>query len=120
VSDLVRDMFAHIDRMDTPALLSSLAPDVVFQFGSAAAVTGRERVGEIVSGVFGGLRSISHEFLNIWQFDDVSVCRVATTYGLPDGRSKTLPAAVILKRGAGGLVADYRIYQDVSPLWAPP
>ena len=116
----VRQMFDRIDQMDVPGLLGHLAPDVVFQFGSNAEVVGWERVGEIVRGVFAGLRSIEHEFLDQLEFDDVTVLQLVTTYGLPDGRSKSLPAAVIVRQRPDGLIADYRIYQDVSPLWAAP
>lgn len=113
-------MFGRIDAMDVPGLLDHLAPDVVFQFGSNDPVTGREQVEAIVTGVFGGLKSISHEFLALMEFGDVSVCQLVTTYGLPDGRARSLPAAVIVRQRPDGLVADYRIYQDVSPLWAAP
>lgn len=116
----VRAMFGRIDTMDVPGLLDHLAPNVVFQFGSNDPVTGRERVGEIVTSVFLGLNSISHEFLDLLEFGDVSVCQLVTTYGLPDGCTKSLPAAVIVRQRPDGLVADYRIYQDVSPLWATP
>jgi len=120
MAESVRAMFGAIDKMDVPGLLSHLAPDVLFQFGANEPVTGRERVGEIVSGVFAGLRGISHEFIGLWQFDDVTVCQLVTTYGLPDGRTKSLPAAVIVRQQPDGLVDDYRIYQDVSPLWSAP
>ena len=116
----VRGMFARIDAMDVPGMLDHLAPDVTFQFGSNDAVVGRERVGEIVTGVFGGLRGIGHEFVDVLEFGDVTVLQLVTTYGLPDGRNQSLPAAVIVRQRPDELIDDYRIYQDVSPLWAAP
>lgn len=94
--------------------------DVVFQFGSAEAVTGGKCLGDMVNSVFGGLGTIDHDFFAIWQCDDISVCQAAAICGLTDSRSRTLPAAVILEGWRNGLVGDCWICQDVRPLWAPP
>jgi hypothetical protein len=54
--------------------------------------------------------------INVWEPDDTLICEGTVKYGTLDGLHLELPAANII-RHKDGVVTDYRIFMDVSPLF---
>jgi len=110
-------MFHTIDSMDAAGFVDWLTEDCVFQYGNWPPAHGRDATREVVAQFFAGIKGLSHDLLDIWQVDDVTVCQLGVTYRRLDGQSIALPAANIL-RYRDALIHDYRIYIDPSPLFA--
>lgn len=61
-----------------------------------------------------------HEPLDIYGTDATFVREALNHYDAADRPRTTVRAAAFTDRGADGLVTSVRLYQDVSPLFAPP
>ena len=111
-------LFASIDRMDAAAFAGHLAPEARFAFGNAPPVTGREAIGQAVAGFFAALGGLRHAIERHWSCGDTLICHGTVTYRRKDGSEVALPFANVMTL-AGGLATDYRIYADLTPLFAP-
>ncbi|MGB5331847.1 MAG: nuclear transport factor 2 family protein [Woeseiaceae bacterium] len=110
-------MFAAIDRKDAQAFVGFLTEDAVFRFGSAPAVRGREAIAAAVDGFFGTIAGCSHAVQNTLADGTTLVCEGEVTYRRHNGTEITLPFTDIFEFH-GDLIAQYKIYIDIGPLYA--
>ncbi len=110
-------MFAAIDRKDTEAFVGYLTDDAVFRFGSAPAVRGRDAIREAVDGFFGSISGSKHTISNTLEKGSTRVCEGEVTYTRLDGSEVTLPFTDVFEYD-GDLIAQYKIYIDIGPLYA--
>ena len=118
---IAREALGALDAGDMRSVLRLMTDDVHFRFGSAEPTIGRQGVVEAVGALAPTVVSLSHELLHIWTIDEpgpVVMCEMAVTYQRRDGSALTLPA-VDLFRLRDGLIADCRVYMDVTPVFAP-
>jgi limonene-1,2-epoxide hydrolase len=111
----VAAVFAALDRKDAAAFGAFLTPGAHYFQGNQDPVIGRD---DIVSGTdqfLSTLDSIRHDLDQIWHVEDGFIVQGATVFGLPDGRTISLPCSVI-SRVANGLITEHRVYIDTSPL----
>jgi ketosteroid isomerase-like protein len=116
------EVFRAIDARRADEFASFFAPDASFRFANAETVVGRDAIEQAVGAFFSSLRALQHDITGVWtgtweQGEVVSV-EAYVTYTRQDG-SKTdpLPATSTL-RMKGGAIQDYRIFIDLSPLFA--
>jgi ketosteroid isomerase-like protein len=114
---LLSDVFAAVDAKDAEAFMSFLSDDAVFRYGSQEPVSGRAAIRGLVEGFFGSMRSMSHRLDDTWERDDAVVCQGEVTYVPMGGGDVTLPFVNIFRLD-GGLIRDYLIYVDPTPLTA--
>ncbi len=112
------DLFASIDARDATRFAEFLGPDATFRFGNAPPVTGRAAIAQAVAGFFGTIRALEHRLHEHWQGPDSLVCQGEVTYTRHDGTRLTLPFVDVFRLRAG-LIQDYLIYMDITPLYAP-
>ena len=110
-------LFAAIDNKDTASFLQYLTEDAVFRFGSAPPVHGREAIGAAVDGFFGTIAGCRHVISHSFGDGTTLLCEGEVTYQRHDGSEITMPFANILEY-EGDLIADYKIYIDIGPLYA--
>ena len=110
-------LFDDLDRFDGEAWVAHLAPDVVMQFGNEDPVYGRANCRARAQSLFHSVRSISHEHVARWEHGDATIAETRVTFVLPDDSSVTIPMVTIYRTDSHGLIADYRVYLDPSPLW---
>lgn len=115
---LAEAVFAAIDDKRSEAFSDFFAAQGSFTFGNHPAVVGRPAIADACDRVLGALAAISHDIRDVWEHDRTVVVRLAVTYTRRDGRSLTLPCCNIWQRDAAGEIADYRIYMDISPVFA--
>lgn len=113
----VEKLFATIDRKDADGFVGFLTEDASFRFGNAPPAVGRKDVREGVAGFFDTFESLRHEVVGVWETDGVVTCEVRVVYTRKDGGVVDLPCANIF-RMKDGLIRDYRIFIDISPLYA--
>lgn len=109
--------FASIDSFDPQKFVAHLTPDVVFRFGNADPIKGREAVQEAVTGFFSTIDGLTHHLLNTYEDGNTVIAKIDVEYLLKDGRRVTVPNADILVFD-GDMVRDWQIYIDLAPLFA--
>ena len=110
-------LFEAIDAQDGAAFVGFLTDDAVFRFGSAPAVQGRVAVQAAVEGFFGSIAGLSHTIHKTLRHADTLVCEGEVTYTRQDGSRISIPFANVFEYD-GDLIAKYKIYIDISPLYA--
>ena len=110
-------VFAAIDAKDGVGFVSYLTENAVFRFGSAPPVQGRDAIQAAVEGFFTTIAGCSHKIAKSLRQDDTVVCEGEVTYKRHDGSSITLPFTDIFEYD-GELIAHYKIYIDIAPLYA--
>jgi limonene-1,2-epoxide hydrolase len=110
-------LLGAIDAMDVDGLVARLADDASFRFGNSAPVIGREAVRNAVSGFFATIGGLRHELLARCTEGNMTVLETAVTYTRLDGADVTVPVVSVLRLD-GHLVADYRVYVDLAPVYA--
>jgi ketosteroid isomerase-like protein len=116
-ADLATTLFAAADANDLDRYTALLAPDVHFRFGNAEAITGRDNVRDAVAQFFTTIKNIKHTIINEWHQDATIVLQQDVTYTRLDDQTVTIPAVNIL-RVNDGIVTDYLIYVDLTPVYA--
>jgi limonene-1,2-epoxide hydrolase len=115
--DFGAKMFAVADTLDVDNYVTYLAPDVYFRFANAEPITGREAVREAVGHFFTTINGLHHTIVQEWHDADMIIQQLDVTYTRLDDKQVTLPAINLL-RMSGDTVADYRIYVDLTPVYA--
>jgi ketosteroid isomerase-like protein len=110
-------LFAAIDAKDAAAFVAYLTEDAIFRFGSAPPVQGRDAIQAAVDGFFATIAGCSHSISNTLRQDDTLVCEGVVSYRRHDGSEIALPFTDVFEYD-GGLIAHYKIYMDVGPLYA--
>ncbi|MBT8098646.1 MAG: nuclear transport factor 2 family protein [Gammaproteobacteria bacterium] len=116
--DLLTKLFATIDAMDTAGFVAMLTPGAEFRFGGAPPVQSRAQIGAAVDEFFSTIAGLQHELHNVIDSSDLVACEGDVTYTRHDGSSVTVPFADVFDFD-GDLIAGYRIYIDIGPLYAP-
>lgn len=115
---MVLDLFRAIDAKDVDGLLSHLAPDATQRFGNQEPLRGHEQIRAANAAFYSAIDSLSHEVTGLWEWDDTVVVRIDATYTRLDGVAVTIPAVSIM-RESGGLIAEYQVFADMTPVFAP-
>lgn len=110
-------LFAAIDAQDSAAFVGFLTDDAVFRFGSAPPVQGRAAVQAAVEGFFGTIAGLAHTIEKTLEDGDTLVCEGTVTYTRHDGSEVSLPFVDVFEY-RDTLIAHYKIYMDIAPLYA--
>jgi ketosteroid isomerase-like protein len=114
----IRRLFEAVDRKDTAYLARQFAADITFRFGNADVVEGRPAVLHACETFLASIARIRHDIEHLWQVDTDRVVAVMTVhYQRLDAGKLSLPCANTF-RVRGGEVSDYRIYMDITPVFA--
>ncbi|WP_410604708.1 nuclear transport factor 2 family protein [Amycolatopsis sp. lyj-90] len=117
MSDWLRDFYREVDKGNIDSFPAYCAADVMFLRGGAPPVRGLVEVMEAQRAFLSTIRSLSHEFVNVFTDGDTSVLEATVTYTRLDGRAVEVPSVTILHR-TGGLVDSIRVYLDIAPVYA--
>jgi ketosteroid isomerase-like protein len=117
-TERIEQLFQSIDTRNTDAFLTFLTDDVMFRFGNAEPVKGKEEVGNAVQGFFESIQALSHDLHEILEHPDAVVCHGMVTYTRHDSSTLTVPFANIFGM-SGDSIRDYLIFIDVSQLYNP-
>jgi hypothetical protein len=119
---LALDIFKIIDSMNAAAFAHAFTENGTFRFGNQPPVTGRPQIEQHLTGFFAMIGGLRHEITGVWsgrwEGGEVKSVETAVRYTRKDGTlTEVLPAMSTL-RLRGGLIEDYRIFVDASPLFA--
>ena len=113
----LRGLFDAVDSKNAAEFAAFFTDDGRFVYANSPPVQGRAAIGEYVAGFFGMLQSIRHTLVGAWSVPGHVFLELTVTYVLPQGQSFTFPAFDLLKLD-GGLIREYLIYVDASPMMA--
>ena len=114
-----REIFAAIDGFVPDDFVAHLTEDVVFRYGNADPVVGRDAVREGVAAFFSSIAGLTHHVHDVWDTDDdVTVVSIDVEYRRHDGETVHIPNIDVL-RWRGDLVADWQIVIDIAPIYLP-
>jgi ketosteroid isomerase-like protein len=113
----VRKVFAALDAFDVPALAALVSDDVRTRLGNSEAVDGKEAFVQTAEGFVASIAAIRHEIHSLWAVDDAVIAEMDVHYRRLDGKELTLPCCNTF-RVRDNLIADYRVYMDISPVYA--
>jgi ketosteroid isomerase-like protein len=111
-------MFDDIDRMDAHAWAAHLAPDAVMRFGNADPVHGREGCRDALAAFYGQIDGLDHQVIEQWEHGEATIVEANVTYTRTDKARVTVPVVTIYRTNAQDLIADYRVYIDLAPVFA--
>ena len=114
-TELITKLYQAIDTREAAALAPFLSPSVTFQLGNNPPVNGREAVLEINASFFTSIAGMAHTIDAIWSQGANIICNGSVRYTRFDGSHLSIPFATILTTERG-LIHDYKVYADVSPL----
>ena len=113
---LIGKIYEADEGMNAKAFVDLLSPDAVFQLGGSPAMTGRDSIQGFVQGLFSSLKGLRHRLIHYWVGNGKLVFQGEATFTFPNGQSLILPYVDIVIRGPDGLLNDYRIYLDLTPI----
>lgn len=113
----IAEYFAEVDRMNPEGLVAWYAEDGRFRFGNSPPVEGKAAIAEVLRSFYASITSMSHAMTGCWLEGESGVWEAEVTFGLPEGRSVTIPAVSVL-RARHGKVRDFRMVMDAAPLFA--
>lgn len=115
--DWTKQLFSDIDKMEPDTFANYFADSGVFSFGAFPAATGRAAIAEFVRNFFSTLASLAHDVIDVYEHGDLLIIRFDVTYTLDGGATVTIPAMETVRR-ENGLVTEYIIFLDPTPLQA--
>jgi ketosteroid isomerase-like protein len=110
-------IFAAFDAKDVSALAALMTEDVRLQLGNANVVKGRVEFVEALETFFVSVAGVRHAVTEVWSDRDVVIAELRVRYVRLDGTEVTLPCCNVF-RLRNGAVADYRVYMDITPVYA--
>ena len=117
---LIRQMYAASDSGDVEGLLERLDDDIVLVFSNSEPVHGKEAVKSTAGQVTTKLKGVRHEIHELWsaaEDADVIIARMTVHYTRFDGTTVSLPCCNVY-RMKGDLIGEYRVYMDITPVFA--
>lgn len=110
-------LFSAIDSKDTAAFLNYLTEDASFRFGAAPEIRGHAAIRDGVDGFFNTIASSKHQIDRVITDGTTLVCEGSVRYHRLDQREVEVPFVDIFEY-TGLLIAVYKIYIDISALYA--
>ena len=110
-------IFRAFDAKDIAALAALATDDVRLQIGNAPVVEGKRAFVESLEAFAASVSSFAHTVTQVWSDRNALIAELTVHYERLDGRELTLPCCNVF-RFRDGLVADYRVYMDINPVYA--
>ena len=112
-------IFHAIETMDVDAVAALVAPDARFVFANQEPLVGADAIRAGNVAFFATFQRIRHHMVREWTVGAVTIAETDVTYTRLDGKDVTVPAVTIWDVDAADLITDYRVYIDITPVYAP-
>jgi ketosteroid isomerase-like protein len=113
-----RDVFAMTDSMDVAKVVSLFAKDGRVVFGNSQPMVGVDEIRTGTTAFFDTIAGLHHEIVTEWKVGDDTIVELKVTYDRKDGQQVTIPCVTIFHTDAAGKIDDYRVFFDVTPIYA--
>jgi ketosteroid isomerase-like protein len=113
-----RDLFAMVDSMDVATIAGLFAEDGRVVFGNGQPIVGIDDITTGLIAFFDTIAGLHHEIVNEWNVGNDTIVEFKVTYDRKDGQQVTIPCVTIFHVDAAGKIDAYRVYFDVTPIYA--
>jgi ketosteroid isomerase-like protein len=113
-----RDLFAVVDSMDVATIATLFAEDARVVFGNGQPFVGIEAIRTGLTAFFDTIAGLHHQIVKEYNVGDDTIVEFKVTYDRKDGQRVTIPCATIFHVDAAGKIDAYRVYFDVTPIYA--
>ena len=113
-----RELFAMTDSMDVDTLLSVFAEGARLVFGNGQPLVGLVEIRTGITAFFDTIAGLRHSIVTEWTLGADTIIELKVTYARKDGKQVAIPCVTIFHTDATGQIDDYRVYFDVSPIYA--
>lgn len=113
-----RNLFAMVDAMDVAALVPLFAEDGQVVFGNSQPLVGIREIRTGLTNFFNTIAGLHHEVVREWNVDEDTIVELKVTYNRKDGQQVTIPCVTLFHLDAAGKIDAYRVYFDVTPIYA--
>ncbi|WP_232665657.1 nuclear transport factor 2 family protein [Pseudonocardia sp. TRM90224] len=110
-------VFRAVDAMDGAVLGGLLADDARMVFGNGEPIIGRDAIMAAQNAFMVSIAGIRHTIRNEWTVGRDTIVETDVTYARHDGTDVTLPVVSIWQTNDDGLLADYRVFLDLAPVF---
>jgi ketosteroid isomerase-like protein len=110
-------VFALVDKQDSQGIGALLAPRATFAIGNREPANGRDEIVATQGIFFTLIQELRHELVREWAVGDATIAETKVTYTRLDGREVTVPAVSIWIVDEAGLITDFRVFVDQSPVF---
>lgn len=111
-------VFEIVDSSDAALFATLFAEDGRIIFGNAEPIVGRAAIEAGVGEFFTTIKALHHRVVNEWVSGRDTVVELEVTYDRLDGKSVSVPVVSIWTVDDQGLIAHYRIFFDLTPVYA--
>ncbi len=115
---LADSIFHLVDSGQPDAIAALFAPHARFVFGNADPLVGRDAIAVGLAAFFASVSGLRHEIVKLWRVGSDTIAETRVTYWRCDGRSVVVPVVSIWRTGTDGLITDYRVFGDLTPVLA--
>ena len=113
-----QDVLRMVDEQDLDGMATLFAEDATFVMANHEPLPGRSAILEANAAFFAMVQGVRHEVLRDWAVGPATIVEADVTYVRRDGKEVTVPAVSIWTVGDDGLITDYRVFVDQSPVFA--
>jgi ketosteroid isomerase-like protein len=113
-----RDLFAMVDSMDVATIAILFAQDARVVFGNGQPFVGIAAIRTGLTAFFDTIAGLRHEIVKEYNEGDDTIVELKVTYNRKDGQRVTIPCVTIFHVEAAGKIDAYRVYFDVTPIYA--
>ncbi|WP_433734083.1 nuclear transport factor 2 family protein [Nocardia sp. CA-129566] len=107
-----------VDSLDAKGFAEHFAPDGKITFGNIPTLEGRNAVEAGCAGFFGTIDGMHHDIVNEWVVGKDTIVELVVTYTRKDGRKVPIPVVSIWTIADSGLIDEYRVFFDLTPVFA--
>lgn len=111
------ELFGHIDNRRMDEFLSFLTDDIKLTVANHPTAAGKEWVRVAVGALWQSVNGVKHEFHHVFQDQGHMIFQATVAYTRLDNKVVSVPCVTII-RLEGDLVSEWRIYVDLTPVFA--
>jgi hypothetical protein len=104
------DLLSALDKLDVDNAMALCAPDCSLMTADGRRAEGSEATRELLQAFFSQVRSLTHDIVSQWQFEDVWIAELLANYELTDWlKIERLPRAIVVRAATDG-IREVRVY----------
>jgi hypothetical protein len=118
-NEMTQRVFQTVDSMRPDSIAELFTEDAKMVFGNADPLVGREAITAGIQGFFSTINGLQHRIVNDWHIGADTVAETEVTYRRLDDKDVSVPVVSIWHTRDDGLINDYRVFFDLTPVYAP-
>jgi SnoaL-like domain len=114
-TEIILSLFSRGEAMDSEGFVSFFSESPVYQFGNFPTCLDKPAIKVSIDAFFAQVNALYHQIKMIWEVGDVIFVEMDVIYWRKDESVVSLPCCDIFRLD-GDLIAELRIFMDVTPL----